>query len=68
MAASITYEGSSPHPNGTLASPLATRVDFALATLGDAVELVGLAVVAAAISAMIAASAARVSKRWSRKS
>jgi hypothetical protein len=68
MSAGFIYERSSPHPNGTLPSPLAASVDFALATLGDAVELVGLADVAATVSAMIAVSPALVSKRWSRKS
>ena len=53
ISTGFTYERSSPHPNGTLASPLAARVDFVLATLGDAVEFVGLADVVAAVSAMM---------------
>jgi len=65
MAASFTTEGSSPHPNGTLASPLAPSVDFVLATLGDTVELVGLAGTVAAVSAMVAGRPAQASKRWS---
>jgi hypothetical protein len=68
MAAGLTGDRFSPHPNGTLASPLAASVDFVLPTLGDAVEFVGLADVAAAVSAMVAVRLARIPKGWSRKS
>jgi hypothetical protein len=68
MAAGFTGDSFSPHPNGTLASPLAASVDFVLPTLGDAVELVGLADVATAVSAMVTVRLARVPKGWSRES
>jgi hypothetical protein len=68
MATGFMYENFSPHPNGTFPSPLAASADFVLATLGDAVELVGLAEVEAAVSAMVAVSPGQVPKRWSRKS
>lgn len=63
MSTGYTHERYSPHPNGTLASPLAARVDFVLAIFGDAVDVVGLADVVVAVSAMIAVMPAGVSKR-----
>jgi len=68
MATGFMHENHSPHPNGTFANPLAASEDFVLATLGDAIEWVGLAEVAAALSAMVAVRSTRVPKRWSRKS